>query len=176
MPIQLRQATPDDAEAIVELINDLADYEDLSHEVAADPRLLAAHLRPDANPGCEAILAEDGKGRPAGFALFYSDYSTFLTDWGIYLEDLFVREEYRGIGIGHALLSWLAAEAVRRGAVRLNWQVLDWNDLAIDFYTRMGARSLGEWQPMRLEGEALASFAGTAAAAMARLRAHSGTI
>lgn len=160
MSISIRKAGPEDAAALVGLIVALARYERLEHEVEASEADLASHLAEDANPRCEAFLAEDEGGRSVGFALFYSDYSTFLTGWGIFLEDLYVLEEYRGHGIGLALLSRLAAEAVDRGARRLNWQVLDWNETAINFYKALGARAMDDWRGMRLEGGELSEMAG----------------
>lgn len=159
MTVTLRDATPDDAPVLVELIGLLAEYEKLAHQCVADAGKLAAHLAPDARPRCHAVLAEDPGGEAAGFALYYWSYSTFLTDWGIYLEDLFVRQSHRGRGIGLALLSELAARVVARGGDRLTWQVLDWNAPAIGFYETLGARRMGDWDTMRLEGDALARLA-----------------
>ncbi|MFT5144857.1 MAG: GNAT superfamily N-acetyltransferase [Rhodothermales bacterium] len=175
MPITIRKATPSDAELLVSLIRQLADYENMSDEVVADPVRLAEHLDASSSPRCEAIIAEDGHGEAAGFALYYWSYSTFLTDWGIYLEDLFVRDVFRGGGVGYALLAWLAGEVVRKGGRRLTWQVLDWNQPAIDFYSRLGARTAVEWETMRLEGAALGDLAGSLPAASARLAAYSRT-
>ncbi len=155
----MRRATPQDADVLVEMIRELAAYEKLSHEVESDPAKLASHLAPDASPRCEAVIAESEAGGPFGFALFYWSYSTFLTGWGVYLEDLFVREAHRGNGIGLQLLGWLARETVARGGTRLTWQVLDWNAPAIGFYEKLGARPLREWETMRLEDEALAAMA-----------------
>lgn len=153
---QIRPATPDDADAILELILALADYEKLRHEASPDVEALRQHLAPDAQPRCGALLAEDAvTGGAIGFALYFPSYSTFLTRWGIYLEDLYVRPEARGQGVGFALLQRLAALAVAQGCQRLDWSVLDWNAPAIDFYRRLGARALDDWTTMRLEGEAL---------------------
>src|SRR5690606_20341758 len=114
----IRPAGPDDAATLVELILGLADYERLLDEARPDEAALRAHLADDARPRCEALLAETPDGRAIGFALFFANYSTFLTRWGIYLEDLFVRPEYRGQGVGFALLKRLAAVAVERGCER----------------------------------------------------------
>ncbi|MBO6574653.1 MAG: GNAT family N-acetyltransferase [Rhodothermales bacterium] len=168
MPVILRDAKPEDAPVLVELIRRLADYERLAHEVVADADKLAAHLADDAQPRCHAVLAE-ADGEPTGFALYYWTYSTFLTDWGIYLEDLFVRESFRGQGIGFALLAELARRVQEVGGHRLTWQVLDWNAPSISFYESLGARSLEEWKTMRLEGEALERVAFRAQHALRRL-------
>lgn len=161
----MRRALPEDAEVLVAMIRELAAYEELSHEVQSDAGALALHLAADASPRCEAVVAESESGEPLGFALFYWSYSTFLTGWGVYLEDLFVREAYRGGGIGLRLLGWLAHETVARGGTRLTWQVLDWNAPAIGFYEKLGARALREWETMRLEDQALeglaANYSGT---------------
>lgn len=157
--VTMRRALPEDAEVLVQMIRELADYEKLSHEVESDPLALASHLAADASPRCEAVIAESEAGEPLGFALFYWSYSTFLTGWGVYLEDLFVREAHRGGGIGLQLLGWLAHETVARGGTRLTWQVLDWNAPAIGFYEKLGARALREWETMRLEDQALEGLA-----------------
>ena len=157
----LRPATPDDAETLVGLIRELADYERLAHEAAPDVQALRDHLGAEAGPRCEAILAEERtSGRAVGFALFFPNYSTFLTRWGIYLEDLYVRPEARGQGAGFALLREVARVAAERGCERLDWSVLDWNELAIRFYEKLGAKPLDEWTTMRLSGAALRRLAG----------------
>ena len=156
MSFTIRPAGPDDAEALCRLIVELADYEKLAHEAHPEPQALRRHLAPGASPRCEALLAVDDAGGEAfGFALFFPNYSTFLTRWGLYLEDLFVRPSYRGQGAGLALLRGVARRTVERGGQRLDWSVLDWNDLAIDFYRRLGARPLDDWTTFRLEGDAL---------------------
>lgn len=161
MPIEIRQAVPGDAAAIARLIDGLAEYEKLSHESTPDVNALAQHLHPDAVPRIECLLAIDTKNAEAvGFALFFPNYSTFLTRWGIYLEDLFVLPEHRGSGVGLRLLKAVAALGVERGCERLDWSVLNWNKLAIDFYRNLGARPMKDWQSMRLSGSALRKFAG----------------
>ncbi|SHK31897.1 GNAT family N-acetyltransferase [Rhodothermus profundi] len=153
---RIRMAEPDDAETLVQLILELADYERLRQEARPNPEALRAHLHPEASPRCEALLAEDSAtGEVVGFALFFANYSTFLTRWGIHLEDIYVRPAYRGRGIGFALLKRVAEIAVARGAQRLEWQVLDWNEPALRFYHRLGARPMRQWITMRLSGEAL---------------------
>ena len=137
------------------LILDLADYERLRHEAVPDAEALRAHLDPAAQPRCEAFLAENEEGSAIGFALFFHNYSTFLTKFGVYLEDLFVVPAYRGCGIGFALFQRVAEVAVERGCGRLEWAVLDWNTPAITFYERLGAEPLDDWTTMRLTGDAL---------------------
>lgn len=156
----IRTATPDDAPTLVKLINDLAAYEKLSHESHPDVEALAKHLAPNVNPRCEALLAvvdsdDEGSGEIVGMALYFYSYSTFLTKWSVFLEDLFVSPDYRGKGIGFALLRALAGVAVEKGCERLDWNVLNWNKLAIDFYEQLGAVPQSEWTTMRLSGEAL---------------------
>lgn len=155
--ITVRPATPDDVVLIWELIRGLAEYERLLDECHATPEALAEHLF-GAHPVAEVLIAEDGDG-PAGFALFFPTYSTFVARPGIWLEDLFVRPERRGTGCGRALLERVAQLAVQRGCGRLEWAVLDWNGPAIGFYERLGARPLDEWRICRLDGAALARMA-----------------
>ncbi|WP_440997463.1 N-acetyltransferase family protein [Arhodomonas sp. SL1] len=153
----LRFAKPADTPTILAFIRELADYEDLAHEVVADEARLRETLF-GARPYAEVLLAERD-GRPAGFALFFHNYSTFLARPGIYLEDLYVRPAQRGAGVGAALLGRLAALAVERGCGRLEWSVLDWNTPAIGFYEGLGARAQDEWRGFRLCGEALERLA-----------------
>ncbi|GIV60077.1 GNAT family N-acetyltransferase [Rhodocaloribacter litoris] len=152
---RLRPATPDDAGTLVDLIRGLAEYERLSHEARPDAGALRRQLAPEATPPLEAFIAEDEEGRALGFALYFYHYSTFLTAWGLYLEDLYVVPEARGQGIGFALLKRLAEVAVERGCPRLEWSVLDWNETAIRFYEKLGARPMDDWTTMRLTGPAL---------------------
>lgn len=154
--ISLRPAEEQDIGVILEFIKDLADYERLSHEVVATEALLQQNLFGE-RPVAEAVIAEYD-GTPAGFALFFHTFSTFLAKPGIYLEDLFVRPGLRGKGIGKALLRHLAHLAVERGCGRVEWAVLDWNDPAIRFYEKLGAAPLVEWSVYRLAGSALAEF------------------
>ena len=157
MTIRIRDATVDDVPVIAELIRDLARFEKLEHEVLMTDELLAAGLFGQ-RPYAEVLLAED-EGKALGFALFFHNFSTFLGRPGIYLEDLFVRPEYRGRGIGRLLLVHLAKLAVERGSGRLEWAVLDWNRDAIGFYERLGARPNSDWTVYRLTGEALSGLA-----------------
>lgn len=153
---RLRTAGPSDASVLSALIRELAEYERMAEEAAPDVNRLRRHLAPEAFPRCEAIIAErEADGEPLGFALFFQNYSTFLTRWGLYLEDLFVRPEWRGKGVGFALLQSVARVARERDCERMEWAVLDWNTPAIDFYHRIGARPMGEWTTMRLSGDAI---------------------
>lgn len=153
LAVVLRGAVPADVPVIAALIRALARYERLEDECFASEAALEAHLF-GPRPFAEALVAEAG-GTPAGFALFFHSYSTFLTKPGIYLEDLFVVPERRGLGIGEALLARLARLAVERGCGRLEWSVLKWNEPAIGFYERLGALPMSEWQVYRLTGPAL---------------------
>jgi GNAT superfamily N-acetyltransferase len=153
MDATLRSATPADVDDIFRLIRGLAEYERLTHEVTGSAERLRAHLF-GSQPYAEVVLAELD-GRPVGFALFFHNYSTFLTAPGLYLEDLFVEPAHRGKGIGAALLRRVAALAHERGCGRLEWAVLDWNAPAIGFYERQGARVLPDWRICRVTGEAL---------------------
>lgn len=157
MPIRIRPATADDAPLVVDLIHGLAEYERLAHECIADEARVRATLFGD-RPEAEVVIAELD-GRPAGFALFFHNYSTFLARRGLYLEDLFVYPDLRGHGIGRALLAHLARLAVERGCGRLEWSVLDWNEPAIRFYRSLGAVPMEEWTVYRVTGEALAKLA-----------------
>ncbi len=158
MTVHIRFATRDDVPVIAELIRGLARFEKLEHEVVMTEELLAASLF-GKRPYAEVLLAEDD-GRAVGFALFFHNFSTFLGRPGIYLEDLFVLPEQRGLGVGRMLLVRLARLAVERGCGRLEWAVLDWNRDAIGFYERLGARPNSDWTVYRLTGEALTGLAG----------------
>ncbi|MEQ1508872.1 MAG: GNAT family N-acetyltransferase [Sphingopyxis sp.] len=153
----IRTATPADLPLIAELIRALADYERLADAVHFDEAALAEHLfghNGGRGPYAEVIIGEVD-GTPQGFALFFHNYSTFEGRPGLYLEDLFVRPDARGAGLGKALLAHLAALAVARGCARLEWSVLDWNAPAIAFYKSLGAEPMDEWTVMRLDGDAL---------------------
>lgn len=157
MSFNLRFAGVSDVPAIAELIRGLARFEKLESEVVMTEDLLAKNLF-GPRPYAETLLAEEG-GAVVGFALFFHNFSTFLAQPGIYLEDLFVIPERRGDGIGRALLERLAQVAVERGCGRLEWAVLDWNRAAIGFYERLGAQPNSEWTVYRLTGEALLGLA-----------------
>ncbi len=149
----LRAAEPGDEMLLLQLIRELAVYERLQHEVIADESLLSAALF-GPEPTAHAIIAEY-KDEPAGFALYFFNFSTFLGRPGLYLEDLFVREHLRGHGIGKSLLLYLAGLAHQRGCGRMEWSVLDWNQPAIDFYRSLGAVPMDEWTVFRLDREGL---------------------
>ena len=160
MPRFIRPATAADTPLILALIRGLADYEKLSGEVTATEEQLRATLFPaEGAPVAHCLLAFTDGGAPAGFALYFFNYSTFLAKPGLYLEDLFVQPEFRGLGIGKALLLHLAKLANTRGCGRMEWSVLDWNTPAIEFYESLGARRMREWQICRLTGESLARYA-----------------
>lgn len=152
----LRPAVPGDAEALVGLIGELAAFERLQHLLRVTPERLRAHLF-GARPAAEAVVAELD-GRIVGFALFFTNFSTFLGQPGLYLEDLYVQPAQRGRGLGRALLAHLGALAVARGCGRFEWSVLDWNRDAIAFYEKMGATLLPDWRLCRVTGDALAAF------------------
>ena len=157
--LAIRFCSPHDVPTILSFIRALARYEKLEDQVVADEAKLRATLFGD-RPAAEVLLAEVDR-KPVGFALFFTSYSTFLAQPGLYLEDLFVDPPFRGYGIGKALLVHLAQIAVEKGCTRYQWQVLDWNEPAIKFYEAMGARVLKEWLPVRIDGEGLARLAAT---------------
>ncbi|HEY4300710.1 MAG TPA: GNAT family N-acetyltransferase [Candidatus Didemnitutus sp.] len=159
MSHSIRPARRDDAPLILEFIRGLAEYEKLLDECEATVSQLQRTLFPETGaPAAHCVLAFEGD-RPAGFAIYFFNYSTFLAKPGLYLEDLFVLPECRGRGIGKALLLHLARQANERGCGRMEWSVLDWNQPAIDFYESLGARRMREWQICRLTGPALAQHA-----------------
>ena len=153
MSFIIREARPDDAEALASLIVALATYENLEHEARASADDLRRHLF-GPRPAAEAILAE-ADGAAVGFAIFFPTFSTFRGQPGLYLEDLFVLPEHRGRGLGKALISAVAAEAVARGCGRLEWAVLDWNAPSVAFYRSLGAEPLDEWTTYRIADEPL---------------------
>jgi GNAT superfamily N-acetyltransferase len=154
---RIRQAAPADVPALLELIRGLAQYERLLEHVSATEDKLRSHLF-GTRPAAEAVLAEEGAAA-VGFAVFFPSFSTFLGVPGLYLEDLFVRPEYRGRGYGKALMVYVARLAQARGCGRLEWSVLDWNAPARDFYRTLGARPLDDWIGQRMTGEALVRLA-----------------
>jgi GNAT superfamily N-acetyltransferase len=157
MSICIREASEADLSVILEMIRGLAEYEKLSHSVTAtDDALRRTLFGP--KRGAEVLLADEDD-TCQGFALFFPNYSTFLAKPGLYLEDLFVRPEARGRGIGLALLQRLAQIALERDYGRVEWAVLDWNEPAIGFYKRMGAVPLHEWTIFRVTGEEIAALA-----------------
>jgi diamine N-acetyltransferase len=156
--LSIRRAEPADAALVYELVCALADYEKLRHEVDATPEEIAKALfAPEPRLYCD--LAE-WNGEAAGFAVWFLNFSTFRGRHGIYLEDVFVKPDFRGRGIGKALMRHLARTCVDNGYARFEWAVLDWNAPSIAFYQSIGAEIKGEWKVCRMSGPALAKFAG----------------
>lgn len=155
--VSIRPARRDDVPVILALIRALAEYERLADQCRADAPSLEATLFGD-RPAAEVLIAEVD-GAAAGFALFFHNYSTFLARPGLYLEDLFVQPEHRGLGVGRRLMAALARIAVARGCGRFEWSVLDWNAPAIGFYRRLGAIGMDGWTVQRVSGEALQRLA-----------------
>ncbi|MGA3007674.1 MAG: GNAT family N-acetyltransferase [Opitutaceae bacterium] len=160
MPFHLRPAAVEDLPLVLQLVRDLAAFEKLTPEVQATEEKLRTALFPtEGRAVAECVLAFADGRTPAGFAVYFTNYSTFLAQPGLYLEDLFVRPEYRGHGIGKALLLHVARLANQRGCGRMEWAVLDWNETAKAFYERLGATVLPEWRICRLTGPALERYA-----------------
>jgi GNAT superfamily N-acetyltransferase len=155
--LTLRFALAADAPLVLAFIRELAEYERLSHQVVATEEGLR-HALFGPHPGAEVVIASLDS-TPVGFALFFHNFSTFLGLPGLYLEDLYVRPENRGAGVGTALLAFLARTAVERGCGRFEWAVLDWNEPAMRFYRALGARSVDEWTIFRVTGEPLTALA-----------------
>jgi GNAT superfamily N-acetyltransferase len=166
--LRIRAARPEDVPVLLELFMELADYEHLGHEMHATKELVTEALFGE-RPAAEALLAEVG-GETAGYALYYPTFSTFLAIQGIWLEDLFVRPSQRKGGIGRALLAAVAAAARGRGAKRLEWSALDWNELALGFYRGLGAQQMTQWITHRLIGAELEQLAGESAAELGAQR------
>lgn len=156
-PVSIRSATESDVHLILEFIRQLAQYERLAHEVVTDESLLRGFLF-GKRAYAEVLLADLGD-EPVGFALFFHNFSTFLGRPGVYLEDLFVKPEARGKGVGKALMKRIAALAVERGCGRFEWAVLDWNEPAIEFYRSIGAVPMDTWTVQRVTGQALHDLA-----------------
>ena len=156
----IRDAAPHDVGAMISLMRELAEYEKLTHLfVATEDSLREAVFSP--RPAAEALVAER-EGRVVGYALYFHNFSTFLSRRGLYLEDLYVQPNLRGSGLGTAMLRRLAAIAVERQCGRFEWSVLDWNQSAIDFYTKMGATVMPDWRIVRVTDDALTALARTA--------------
>jgi GNAT superfamily N-acetyltransferase len=155
--ITIRQAGEQDFELVADFIRKLAEYEKLAHEVRFDNATLHRHLF-GPRPAAEVLIGEVD-GAPAGFALFFQTFSTFEGKPGIWLEDLFVEPHARGAGLGRALLSRLAALVIERGGARLEWNVLDWNELGKGFYRTIGAAHVDGWERWRMQDDALESLA-----------------
>lgn len=160
--LHISTATERDLPVILRFIEGLAEYEKLRDKCIATEEKLRQTLFADP-PAAEVLIARlDGK--PAGFALFFHNYSTFLAQRGLFLEDLFIDPDERGKGVGRALLAALARITIERGCGRLEWSVLDWNELAIGFYRSIGAQPMDEWTTFRMTGEPLRELAGESAA------------
>jgi GNAT superfamily N-acetyltransferase len=155
--IVIRPALREDTGRILAFIRELAEYERLTHEAVADETGLAAQLF-GPTPRAEVLIAEVD-GEAAGFALFFHNFSTFVGKPGLYLEDLFVRPAFRGLGLGKRLMMRLAKIALERDCGRFEWSVLDWNTPAIDFYRALGAIGMDEWTVQRVAGDALRALA-----------------
>jgi len=155
--LSIRAAKPGDEALVLSFIRALAEYENLLDKVVATEDCVRTALFGD-NPRLFCTIAE-WDGQPAGFSVWFYNYSTFLARHGLYVEDLFVKPEFRNKGIGKALLVELAGRAVREGCGRLEWMVLDWNSLAIEFYETLGARPVEGWTVFRVQGDALAELA-----------------
>ncbi len=154
---EIKLATLEDVPLILSFIKELAEYEKLSHEVVATEELLRENLFGE--KACAEVVIGYLNQAPVSFALFFHNFSTFLGRKGMYLEDLFVRPEARGKGIGQSLLSYLAYLAKQRNCGRLEWSVLDWNEPAIGFYKHLGAKPMDEWTVFRVTGQALDDLA-----------------
>jgi GNAT superfamily N-acetyltransferase len=159
---QIRAAGPQDVAPLLEMFGELADYEHLRHELHATEELLHQALFGE-RPAVEALIAHRG-AHTAGYAIFYPTFSTFLAVQGIWLEDLFVRPDHRGAGVGRALLAAVAARTRERGGGRLEWSALDWNALALGFYKSLGAKTMNEWITHRMVGQDLERLAGESSA------------
>jgi GNAT superfamily N-acetyltransferase len=158
--IEIRRARREDVPPILEMVRELAEYEDLTDQLRADETLYERALFGDP-PSAEALIAlRDGE--PIGYAVYFATFSTFLAIQGIWLEDLYVRPDHRKSGAGRALLAAVAAQLRERGGDRLEWAALDWNELALGFYRGLGAKAQTEWITHRLIGEDLARLAGEA--------------
>lgn len=160
--ITIMTAEEKDVPLILEFIEGLAGYEQLRHACVATEEKLTDTLFGD-RPAAEVLIARMS-GQPVGFALFFHNYSTFLAQRGLFLEDLFVKPDARGHGVGDALFSSLARIALDRNCGRLEWSVLNWNDLAIGFYKRLGAQPMNEWTTFRMTGQSLHELASRAPA------------
>lgn len=156
--LTIRPARPDDVASIMAMIRELAVFEKLEHLVVADEAMLHAEMF-GAKPGVEGIIGEEA-GEVVSYALFFHNFSTFLCKKGLYLEDLYVKQNRRGAGYGKQMLAALAKIAVERQCGRFEWSVLDWNVNAIKFYEQMGADVLPDWRVCRITGPALTALAG----------------
>lgn len=156
-PFTIRDCEPDDVETVVGLVRELAAYEKLEEHAKGTPEAFLTHLF-GLRPAAEAILAEV-EGRAVGIAIFYTTFSTFRGRPGLYLEDLYVKPEHRGSGIGKRLLATIAQRARDRGCCRVEWAVLNWNEPSIGFYQSLNAKPMNEWTVYRLDDDALSNLA-----------------
>jgi GNAT superfamily N-acetyltransferase len=156
--IEIRPATEADVQLLFDLILELAAYEKMADEVAGDPEVLRRSLFEQ--KAAEALLLETADGEAVGYAIFFTTFSTFECRSGIWLEDVYVRPEHRRGGIGRAVMEHLANLALQRGHVRLDWVALDWNEPALDFYAKLGARRLDDWKMLRLEKDGIRRLVG----------------
>ena len=153
----IRSSTVDDCALILSFIQELADYEKLSHEVVATPETLAETLFGD--KAYAEVMIGEYQGEPIGYSLFFHNFSTFTGRPGIYLEDIYVKPEMRGKGCGKLMLAYIAKLAVERNCTRVEWSVLDWNEPSIQFYRSIGAAPMDGWTVQRLDGDELSNFA-----------------
>jgi GNAT superfamily N-acetyltransferase len=165
--VRIRAAQPQDTALLLEMFGELADYEHLRHELQVTEALLGEALFGE-RPTAEALIAERGM-QTAGYAVFYPTFSSFLGIQGVWLEDLFVRPQHRKAGVGKALLVAVAARTHERGGKRLEWSALNWNELALGFYSSIGAKKMDEWITHRMVGEDLKRLAGESTAHPSRL-------
>jgi GNAT superfamily N-acetyltransferase len=155
--ILVRPAVPSDASLLLELFTELAEYEQITHELTATADQVSESLFGE-SPAAEALIAMRGED-VAGYALYFTTFSSFRAKEGVWLEDLFVRPPHRRAGVGRALLAAVAARVRERDGARLEWSALDWNELALSFYRGLGARTMNEWITHRLDGDPLAALA-----------------
>ena len=156
-PLNIRPVAEADIPLVLEFIRDIAEYERLSDQVVADEAILRESFF-GARAKAEGLIAERA-GEPAAFAIYFENFSTFTGRPGLYLEDLFVKPTWRQHGIGRAMLVRLAQIAVERGCPRFEWVALDWTQIAIDFYEKIGAKQLNDWRIFRMEGDSIARLA-----------------
>lgn len=157
MTHNIKKAHIEDSQIILDFIKELARYENLENDVVATVKNIQRTLFCE-NPKAEALILEVGQ-KPAGFALFFHNYSTFLGKHGIYIEDIYVQEKYRGQGLGKSLLNHICSIAKERDCGRVEWWCLDWNKPSIDFYIKLGAKSMSDWTVYRLEKEQIEMMA-----------------
>lgn len=158
MSCKIRPATLNDASLIVDFIRELASFEQLENEVVATISSIEKTLFCE-SPRAEALIIENDLGEAAGFALFFHNYSTFLGRYGIYIEDIYIREHYRGQGFGKAILKHICTIAQERDCGRVEWWCLDWNKPSIDFYLGLGAEAMSDWTVYRLDQKAIQGMA-----------------